>query len=71
MSAKIGSNLALGAYSTTHTPCENDTGEALASDAAQGCVPVNMFHAGSLYPARVVGRLWLTSAEHDYVFDEP
>ena len=61
-------NLALGAYSTTHTPCENDTGASLASDTAPGCVPVNMYHP-SLYPESVVGRFG-SSAEHDYVFDD-
>ena len=61
-------NLALGAYSTTNTPCENDTGEQLASDAAPGCVPVNLFHP-DLYPRSVVGRFG-SSAEHDYVFDD-
>lgn len=60
-------NYALGAYSTTHTPCENDTGATLATDVAAGCVPVNMFHP-DLYPERVVGRFG-SSAEHDYVFD--
>ena len=61
-------NLALGAYSTTNTPCENDTGEPLAADAAQGCVPVNMF-APSLYPESVVGD-FATAAERNYVFDD-
>ena len=59
-------NLALGAYSTTNTPCENDTGEELADDAAPGCVPVDMFHP-SLY-ATVVGDFG-TTAERNYVFD--
>ena len=59
---------ALGTYSTTHTPCENDTGAQLASDVAAGCVPVNMF-APSLYPASVVGH-FATSGERDYVFDD-
>ena len=61
-------NYALGAYSTTHTPCENDTGAELASDVAPGCVPVNMY-APSLYPESVVGRFG-TSGEQDYVFDD-
>ncbi|MDE0055420.1 MAG: TonB-dependent receptor [Gammaproteobacteria bacterium] len=61
-------NYALGAYSTTHTPCENDTGEQLASDVAAGCVPVNMF-APSLYPESVVGH-FATSGERNYVFDD-
>ncbi len=61
-------DLALGVYSTTNTPCENDTGEPLAADVAQGCVPVNMF-APSLYPASVVGD-FATAAERNYVFDD-
>ena len=61
-------DLALGVYSTTNTPCENDTGEPLASDAAQGCVPVNLF-APSLYPESVVGQ-FATAAESRYLFDD-
>ena len=61
-------NFALGAYSTTHTPCENDTGEQLDADVAPGCVPVNMF-APSLYPESVVGDFG-TAAERNYVFDD-
>ena len=61
-------NFALGAYSTTNTPCENDTGEALDADVAPGCVPVNMF-APSLYPESVVGD-FATAAERNYVFDD-
>ena len=61
-------NYALGAYSTTDTPCENDTGEPLASDVAPGCVPVNMF-APSLYPESVVGD-FATAGERNYVFDD-
>ena len=57
--------LAIGDYSSTSTPCENDLGVELASDAAPGCVPVNMF-APSLYPEEVVGD-FATSAERDYV----
>ena len=60
--------LALGTYSTTNTPCENDTGEPLAADVAPGCVPVNMF-APSLYPESVVGD-FATAAERNYVFDD-
>ena len=52
----------------TDTPCENDTGETLASDVAPGCVPVNMF-APSLYPESVVGDFG-TAAERNYVFDD-
>ncbi|MEM7432450.1 MAG: TonB-dependent receptor [Pseudomonadota bacterium] len=62
-------DLALGVFSTTNTPCENDTGEILAADVAPGCVPVNMF-APSLYPFgdNVVGD-FATQAERDYLFD--
>ena len=59
-------DLALGAYSTTNTPCVNDTGTAMAHDTAAGCVPVNMF-APSLYSPLIGG--FGTQAEHDYVFD--
>jgi iron complex outermembrane receptor protein len=59
--------LSIGDFSTTNTPCENDTGEELASDVAPGCVPVNMY-APSLYPAEVVGD-FATQAERDYLFD--
>lgn len=59
-------NLSVGAFSTTNTPCENDTGEVLASDAAPGCVPVNMF-APSLYRG-VIGD-FATPAERNYLFD--
>ncbi len=66
-------NLALGVYSTTSTPCENDTGEVLAADAAPGCVPINLF-APSLYPNKAIGDGgvtgdFATAAERDYVFD--
>ncbi|HZD52698.1 MAG TPA: TonB-dependent receptor, partial [Woeseiaceae bacterium] len=60
-------NLALGVYSSTNTPCENDLGVELAADAAPGCVPVNMF-APSLYPEGVIGDFG-TAAERDYLFD--
>lgn len=60
--------LALGAYSSTNTPCENDQNVALAADAAPGCVPINMF-APSLYPLGVVVGDFGTQAERDYVFD--
>ena len=59
-------NLSVGAYSTTNTPCENDTGEELASDVAPGCVAVNMF-APSLYRG-VIGD-FATPAERNYLFD--
>ncbi len=61
-------NLALGVYSTTNTPCENDTGEPLVADTAPGCVPLNMF-APSLYPESVVGD-FATREERNYVFDD-
>jgi iron complex outermembrane receptor protein len=60
-------DLALGWFSTTNTPCENDTGAVLAEDAAPGCVPINMF-APSLYPEGVIGD-FATAAEREYVFD--
>ena len=61
-------DLSAGWFSTTNTPCENDTGEELASDVAPGCVPVNMF-APSLYPVGVVVGDFATQAERDYLFD--
>jgi iron complex outermembrane recepter protein len=60
-------NLALGWYSTTNTPCENNVGQELESDVAPGCVPVNMF-APSLYPEGVIGDFG-TPAEREYLFD--
>ena len=62
-------DLSLGVFSSTNTPCENDTGEVLASDAAPGCVPVNLF-APSLYPLGVVVGDFATQAERDYLFDD-
>jgi iron complex outermembrane receptor protein len=59
-------SLALGAFSTTNTPCENDLGVPLAADVAPGCVPVNMF-APSLYEG-VVGD-FATPQERAYLFD--
>ena len=59
-------DLALGAYSSTNTPCVNDTGTEMAHDTAAGCVPINMF-APSLY-SPLVGDFG-TKAERDYVFD--
>lgn len=59
-------DLALGRYSTDNTPCVNDTGVALAADAAPGCVPVNLF-APSLYDP-LIGD-FATAAERNYVFD--
>lgn len=61
-------DLSLGVFSTTNTPCENDTGAVLAADAAPGCVPVNLF-APSLYPVGVVTGDFATQAERDYLFD--
>jgi len=60
-------DLALGNYSSTDTPCENDSGVVLADDAAAGCVAVNMY-APSLYPEDIVGE-FATQAETDYLFD--
>jgi len=66
-------DLALGWFSTTNTPCENDTGEVLAADAAPGCVPVNMY-APSLYPVGTSDALvtgdFASQAERDYLFDD-
>ena len=59
-------NLALGVYSTTSTPCENNVGATLAADTA-GCVPVNMY-APSLYPVGTVVGDFATQAERDYLF---
>ena len=61
-------NYSLGVFSTTNTPCENDTGADLAADVAPGCVPVNMF-APSLYPVGVVTGDFATAAERNYLFD--
>ncbi len=61
-------DLSLGVFSTTNTPCENDTGAVLAADAAPGCVPVNLF-APSLYELGVVTGDFATQAERDYLFD--
>jgi iron complex outermembrane receptor protein len=60
-------DLSLGNYSTTDTPCVNDTGTEMADDVASGCVAVNMF-APSLYPEDIVGE-FATQAETDYLFD--
>ena len=59
--------LALGDYSSTNTPCENDLGASLAADTA-GCVPVNLY-APSLYPVGTVVGDFATQAERDYLFD--
>ena len=60
-------DFALGRYSTSNTPCHNDTQTPMAFDAAPGCVPINMF-ARSLYSS-LVGD-FATQAERDYVFDD-
>ena len=61
-------NLALGYYSSTNTPCENDLGESLRGDATAGCVPVNMY-APSLYPIGEVVGDFGSQAERNYLFD--
>ena len=60
-------DLALGRYSSTNTPCENDLGANLAADTT-GCVPVNMY-SPSLYPVGTVVGDFGTQAERDYLFD--
>ncbi len=59
---------ALGNFSTTGTPCVNDTGEDIASDVAAGCVPVNLF-APSLY-ASPANNDFATPEERNYVFGQ-
>ncbi len=61
-------DLALGSYSSTSTPCQNDSGIALGSDVTAGCVPVDLF-APSLYPVPDVVGDFATQAERDYLFD--
>jgi len=61
-------DLAAGWFSTTNTPCENDTGAELEPDVAPGCVPVNGF-AQSLYPVGEVVGDFETEAERNYLFD--
>ncbi len=61
-------NLALGVYSSTNTPCENDLGEVLPADVAPGCVPVNMF-APSLLPINDTVGNFATQGEFDYLID--
>ena len=58
--------LGLGEFSTTNTPCENDTGEELAVDAAPGCVPVNLFADSLMAP--IIGD-FETPEERAYLFD--
>ncbi len=57
---------ALGWYSATSTPCQNDTGLALPDDMTLNCVPVNMFASSLMNP--VVGD-FETAAERTYLFD--
>ncbi len=70
-------DLALGWYSSTGTPCENDLGFSMAprhfgrgtfSDTAAGCVPVDMY-SPTLYPVGVVTGDFATQAERNYLFD--
>jgi iron complex outermembrane receptor protein len=67
--------LALGWYSSTQTPCQNDLGFSRApqyfgrptyGDTAAGCVPVNMY-APSLYDGNVGD--FASAAERNYLFD--
>ena len=60
-------DLTLGWFSSTNTPCENDLNVELEPDVMPGCVPVNMF-APSLYPPGIIGD-FATQAERDYLFD--
>ena len=60
-------NLAMGNYSLGGVPCVNDVGAELASDAAPGCVPVDIF-APSLY-AGVAQNDFASAAERAYLFD--
>ena len=61
--------LGLGVYSTTNTPCENDTGAELRPDVASGCVPINMY-APSLYDVSNGAGDFATQAERDFLFDD-
>ncbi len=61
-------NLSLGVFSTTNTPCENNTGAVLNADVAAGCVPVNLY-APSLYQGGSPGD-FATQAERDYLFGD-
>lgn len=60
-------DLALGAFSSTGTPCDNDLGVALDATAAPGCVPVDLFASSLLAP--IVNGEFATQAERDYLFD--
>jgi iron complex outermembrane receptor protein len=63
---------ALGWYSTTNTPCENDIGADLSSDVTSGCVAVDLFAPSLLDPYVLDGDVngeFATQAERDYLFD--
>ncbi|HEX5787157.1 MAG TPA: TonB-dependent receptor [Woeseiaceae bacterium] len=57
---------ALGWYSATSTPCQNDTGLDLPDDMTLNCVPVNMFARSLMNP--IIGD-FATQAERAYLFD--
>jgi iron complex outermembrane receptor protein len=69
-------DLAVGYYSSTSTPCENDLGVSGSPSQAledtwldpTGCVPVNGF-APSLYPVGGIVGDFATPEERAYVFD--
>ncbi len=61
-------DLAVGWNSSTNTPCDNDLGIEMDSDAAPGCVPIDMF-AASLYPVGIITGDFASQAERDYLFD--
>ena len=60
--------LALGYYSSTSTPCENDLGATLASDT-QGLRSGQYVRAIALPPVGTVTGDFATQAERDYLFD--
>ncbi len=60
-------DLSLGNYSTTGTPCVNDTGAEEQADTAPGCIPVNWL-APSLYS--ITQGDFASQAERDYLFDD-
>jgi iron complex outermembrane receptor protein len=64
-------DFALGWYSTTNTPCQNNIGVPLpAADTAVGCVPVDIFAPSLLNPfleGSLAGQ-FATEAERDAVF---
>ena len=59
-------DLALGAYSSTGTPCHNDLDSTLDPEFAQGCVPVNLFAYSVLSPDMQGD--FETARERDYLF---